>query len=251
MKSFIAGYKSELSKLLAKKKYIVFLIISVLICVCTILSQLLIALVSHDSVSYRVNNFPIMMLPFFAEILIPLIIFMAVSDSIGTELADNSIKAMLLRPINRFKLFTAKLLACFTVSGALFLAVLISSTVIDFIVNGPSGFQRYFIYNLGSYIMDLLPMILLALMAALINLVSKGTTLAMFLCILIYAIMKFFSYFIGITDGMLFTSYLQWHKLWIGSTLPFHALISKICLLIGYGTVMFSAGYYLFDKRDC
>lgn len=248
--SFIAGYKVELAKLLAKKKYLVFFIISVLICAATLSSQIVIALISHEELSFRINNFPIMMLPFFAEILIPLIMFMAVSDLFGSEFADNTIKAMLLRPINRFKLMTAKLLACFSVAGILMLGVFFSATIIDLIVNGAGGFVKYFIFNLGSYIIDLLPMILLAIMAALINLVSKGTTLAMFLCILIYAVMKYCSYFIGITDGMLFTSYLQWHKLWIGNTIPFHALISKICLLIGYGTIMFSITYYIFDKKD-
>lgn len=248
--SFIAGYKAEVYKLFAKKKYLVFFIISVLICAATISSQLVISVVSHEELSYRINNFPVMMLPFFAEVLIPLIIFMAVSDLFGAEFADNTIKAMLLRPINRFKLMTAKILASFSIGGILMMGVFLTATIIDLAVNGADGFRKYFIYNTASYIIDLIPMLLLAIMAALINLLSKGTTLAMFLCILIYAVLKYCSYFIGITDGMLFTSYLQWHKLWIGNTIPFHALISKIALLIGYGTVMFSAAYYVFDKKD-
>ncbi|MCH5185662.1 MAG: ABC transporter permease [Oscillospiraceae bacterium] len=250
MKSFIAGYKAELSKLTAKKKYIVFLIIAVLICIFNIFAQSLVAFISHDEISLKINNFPILMLPFFAEVLIPLIIFMAVSDSFGTELADSTIKAMLFRPITRLKLMTAKMLACLSVAAGLFLAVLIASTALDVIINGGGGLRKFFIYNLGSYITDLIPMILLIFMAALINLLSRGTTLAMFLCVLIYALLKFFGYFIGMTDGILFTSYLQWHKLLIGNTIPFHALISKIALLCGYGAVMFPACYFFFDKRD-
>lgn len=248
--SFIAGYKTELFKLLAKKKYVVFFIISALICVFVILTQFIIAKLSHSALNLRVNNFPVMVLPFFAEVLTPLIMFMAASDSIGSEIADNTIKATLLRPINRFKLLSVKLLACFTVAGGLFLAVFAAATVMDLLANGPAGFTKYFIYNLGAYVMDLLPMILLVLMAAIINLISNSTTLAMFLCILIYAILKFFGYFFGAANGIFFTSYLQWHKLWIGNSLPFHAMISKICLLIGYGVVMYSYCYYIFDKKD-
>lgn len=250
MRNFMAAYKIELSKLIAKKKYIVFLIIAVLICVCNMSSQFIISIISDNELSISLNNFPLMMLPFFAEIFIPLISFMAVTDSIGAEFGDCTIKAMLLRPVNRFKLFTAKILASFTVSAILFMAVLFTATILDFFVNGADGFKKYFLFNVGSYIVDLIPMIIIVIMGALINLLAKGTTLSMFLCILIYAILKYCSYFIGITDGILFTSYLQWHKLWIGNALPFNALISKITLLLGYASVMFCGGYYLFDKKD-
>jgi len=247
--SFFTGYKIETSKLLAKKKYIVFLIISVIICLCCISSQFVIAQLSDEDISIRVGNFAMLMLPFFVEIFIPLIIFMASADLVSTEIYDHTIKAMLFRPISRFKLIAAKTAACFSVSGGIFIGVLIACTVIDLFVNGAGGFRKYFLLNVGSYMVDLIPLLLIVIMAVLINLISKSASLAMFMCILVYAVLKYCGYFTGF-DGLVFTSYLQWHKLWIGAAIPFGAMIGKITLLLGYAVVMFSAAYYLFDKRD-
>ena len=71
----------------------------------------------------------------------------------------------------------------------------------------------------------------------------------MFLSILLFIGFNVLGIFWSNASGLLFTGYMQWHKIWLGTTLPFSALFPKIALLFGYGMVFFSGGYYLFLKR--
>lgn len=41
-----------------------------------------------------------------------------------------------------------------------------------------------------------------------------------------------------------------WHNVWVGVTLPFFAILSKIGMLAGYGTVFGCIGYYLYERRE-
>ena len=52
-------------------------------------------------------------------------------------------------------------------------------------------------------------------------------------------------------SGLVFTGYMQWHKLWLGAGLPISALFSKILLMLGYGLTFTAVGYYLFRFKEC
>ena len=55
---------------------------------------------------------------------------------------------------------------------------------------------------------------------------------------------------IGAGSNLLFTSYTEWHRIWLGATLPFGALVAKSALMLGYGITFFSGGYLLFLKKE-
>ena len=78
-------------------------------------------------------------------------------------------------------------------------------------------------------------------MAALINQFGKSATVSMFLCIIVYMVLQIGGIFIPQLSALLFTGYLQWHNIWLGTTLPFGTVIGKIALLLGYGLVFSAA----------
>lgn len=250
MNTFLASYKIELCKLFAKKKYIVFTVIGVIICFVRVCTSWVSSLISEGVFELKLSNMALEMLPFFAEIFIPLIVFMAVSDLFSSEFHDNTIKAMLIRPVTRFKLMLSKSLACFSVGAVIFIAIYIASTVFETIFGSRERLSEYLLMNLGAYLIDLVPVFVLVLMSVLVNVICKTPTLSMFVCFLTYAVMKYCNYFVPTVNNILFTSYNQWHKLWLGSAIPAHAMSAKIFLLIGSAIIFTTTAYYLFDKKD-
>lgn len=251
MKRLAAGFQNEFYKLMSKKKYIVLLIISVLICIGRVSINLLIDRISHGVLTIKLSNFAIEMLPFFAEIIVPLVIFMAMTDLISSEFQDMTIKSALMRPISRGKVITSKILAGFAVGVIYYIVIFIACVVMEMIFGTMSKLGMNFTRMLGAYLVDLIPLFVVVIMAAFINLLSKGGALSMFLCILVYALMKYCNYFLaGGVGTVLFTSYMQWHKIWIGSMLPFGAMISKIGIVAGTGIIFYCVSLYLFDKRE-
>lgn len=250
MSTFLLSYRIELSKLLSRKKYIVFIVIGVVICFIRVCTGWISSLISGGAFELKLSNMALEMLPFFAEIFIPLIVFMAVSDLFSSEFHDNTIKAMLLRPVTRFKLMISKSLACFSVGAAVFIAIYLASTVFEAVFGSRERLGDYMLMNLGAYLLDLVPVFVLVLMSVLVNIICKTPTLSMFVCFLTYAVMKYCNYFVPSVNNILFTSYNQWHKLWIGAAIPARAMSSKIFLIIGSVIIFLTAAYYLFDKKD-
>jgi ABC-2 type transport system permease protein len=247
MRLYISAAKNEFSKLLSKRKFIVFFILEMAVVAIAALIQSLIVRVSEGNVGYNLINTPLIMLSFFTYGYIPLIIFMAASDLFASEFHDGSIRATLMRPISRFKLFIAKASAVMLMAIIYLAALFLVTVLTDIILGGSiSGFWRSF----GSYVIDAFPIIVLVLMASLINQLTKSGSLSMLMCIFIYIALIVVGIVVPQMSGMLFTGYSQWHNLFLGQTIPFGALLAKIGLLAGYATVFLCAGYYLFEKRD-
>ena len=108
----------------------------------------------------------------------------------------------------------------------------------------------YFFKSSAAYIIDLVPLFVLVLFAVLINMLCKTPTLSMFMTIVGYAILKYCNYFSPILNNMIFTSYMQWHKLWIGSMIPVSALVTKISILVGTALLLYTSDFILFDKKE-
>lgn len=248
MNRLFANYKNELYLLVTKKKYAVLLILGILVCLGRIGGSLLLARISDGMVSVQ-SNLVMEILPFFAEILVPLVVLMAVTDLFAAQMQDSTMKAVLLRPVSRFKILTSKVFAAFTVGVIYFIVLFIACVIIGIIFGGSGRMAENLMQSMAAYAVDLIPMFILALMAVVINLLCDSATLSMFLSIAVYAVMKYCDYFVPGTNGILFTSYMQWHKLWIGAALPFGAMISKIGVLLGSGVIFYTAGYYLFDNK--
>ena len=116
MTAFCAAYRGERSKILRRKKYIVFLCIGAFICVLWAVIGSAVSGLAERFVGVAINLTPTPMgvLPFFLQVLIPLLIFMGVTDLFTVEGSENTMKAMIMRPVERSKLFTAKILSVMT-----------------------------------------------------------------------------------------------------------------------------------------
>ena len=251
MKPFIASYRNEWAKLLSRKKYIVFICIGVGICLIqTGLGQLLASFARQQGgISFNFTPTPMGTLPFFLNILIPFLMFMGVTDLLTVEGADNTMKAMVYRPVERWKLYFSKILAVVTYSAVYLACVFIVCAVLNQIFGKPLGIVDLLI-ALASYALTLAPLAILAAFAALVALFGRSGTLTMFVLLFFYLLLNALPLFFPLLNEMLFTSYLGWYRLWIGVLPGTAKLIHMLLIVLGYGVVFVTAGSLVFDKKD-
>lgn len=247
MKKYFAAVANESLKLVHRKKFLVFLLIGIAMSLFNVLGKALVGKFSGGVFSLAGSSASMAMMTLFVDFLIPLVVMMAVCDLFAAEFQDLTIKASLLRPVSRFKIYSAKITAVTLLALVYLLVLCTASTILDLAITGRTGRA---LYAFGAYLLDLVPLFVVILMAAFLNQLGKGSTLAMFLCIIVYILLYVAGIFIPNLSGLLFTGYMKWHTLWLGHMLPPGALLAKTALLAGYGLVFFSGGYYLFLRRE-
>ena len=251
MSALTASFRNEWAKLLSRKKYIVFLIIGLVICLLwAAVGQLLTNLMlRHGGVLFAIAPTPMGVLPFFLQVMVPFLMFMAVTDLITVEGADSTMKAMICRPVERWKLYISKIMAV-TAYAAFYLAcIFIISAVLSQIFGRPLGVDTLFV-SLASYALSIVPLAVLATFAAFIAILGKSSTLTMLLLLLIYLAKSVLPVFFPLLSEMLFTSYLGWYSLWVGVLPGASRLIHMLVVVFSYGIVFFTAGSLIFDKKD-
>lgn len=246
MNTFLINTKKEFYKLRGRKKYFIFLIVCAGAVALRAGGSVLISRLSGGSVKIT-GNIPLEMLRFLAEVLVPLMIFMAAADLLSSQVREDTLKADLLRPVTRAKLLLSKISAIMLMAFIYYMAFFAVCAVMQAVLGGSF---RFIGQAFAAYILDLIPLVNIVLMAMLINLLVSSPSMAMLLCIAVYAVMKYFSYYVSPAGQLLFTSYSLWHRLWIGSALPFSAVIGKIGILFGSILILFSVSYIIFDRKD-
>jgi len=251
MATFLASWANEWDKLMSRKKYIVFLCIGAAICLLwTALGQLLSNFVMmHGGFSLTLGPTPMGMLPFFLQLLVPFLMFMGLTDLITVESADNTMKAMIFRPVERWKLYFSKILAVLTYSALYLTAIFVICTILNQVFGRPLRVAEI-LTALASYAMTLVPLAILASFAALIALMGKSSTLTMFMLLFMYMLLNVAPILFPVLNEMLFTSYLSWYRLWIGALPSASKLIHMLIIVLGYGVVFFTAGSLIFEKKD-
>lgn len=246
MRVLLLNTKSELLKLLNKKKYLVITILSALICLMRLGGSMLVAKVSRGELVIKANLIS-SMLSFVTDILVPLIVFMAVTDLFASEIQEDTFKASLMRPLTRFKVMLSKCAGVWLLSCAVMLVMFMICFVMQLVSgNGLGGAW----YMLSAYLLDMIPVIALIGTALLINVISKSPTLAMLLCIVVYIFFKYLNLYVSPFGQMVFTAYSQWHKIWLGSTLPIGALASKLGILFGSVLILYTSSYIILERKD-
>lgn len=246
MRALMLNTKSEFLKLANKKKYLVITILSALICLLRLGGAILIAKVSGGQMVIK-GNLIFSMLRFVTDILVPLAVFMAVTDLFASEIQEDTFKASLMCPLTRFKVMISKCAAVWLLSCAVMLVMFTACFIMQLISgNGLSDTGHILL----SYIIDMIPVIAMIGMALLINMISKSPTLAMLLCVVVYIFFKYLNLYVSPVGQMIFTAYLQWHKIWIGSALPIGALASKLGILFGSVLILYTASYIILDRKD-
>lgn len=248
-----AAVKNEVIKLFTHKKYIVFMVIgAVFSVIVSFLGNVIktgLSSVLGQTLSVDMGFTPTAALPLSANILLPLLIFMGVSDLFTTEFADLTIKASLIRPIHRAKLYLAKVFAV-TFYVALYLGVILVIGLVTGLISGAVRTPRAFFTAIAAYALTLVPMFILILFSSVISMLFKSSTLVMFLLIFSLLFLGAVSLIIPRAHDLLFTNYLLWYNLWLGSLPSFTRLLNICLILFGYGAAFAFGGMVLFERRD-
>lgn len=245
MNSLKANTINEVQKLFLKKKITVFLIITAVICFLSAFFisniQAKLSFIALGSVS-----FPIMTLSIFTNIFLPLFVFMAVAEVFSGEVGNKSLKLVLMRPISRLKIYISKNTAIAIYIIINLLTVLIVSLISVMLLN--IGFASQNISQIiFGYFIDVIPAIIFALFAAFIAQFFRSSSGALITCILSYFGIEVLALFIKGFNNIIFTSYLNWYSMWSSS---FLRNINTFIMILAYGIIFFTLGYYMFDKKE-
>jgi ABC-2 type transport system permease protein len=249
----MAGFKTaltnEIEKLYKKKKLLVAVVISLIV---IIIGQFIVIGVRSGFGLRGASSmdFPILVLSVIVNSILPLFTALITIDSFSGEFSQNTMKISLTRPVTRLKFFSAKLVAImFYILFNLYF-VMILSLVAGFVFNSNSFTIKGIINILVSYTVSLLPMTILALIIVILaNLIRSGTAV-FFASILVFITFKVLEVVLSRYSGMFFTSMMDWYNLWIMSSFPVLKIIRKLMMILSYGILLFTTGYYLFDKKD-
>lgn len=246
METLKAVYINEIFKISKKKKVtvaLIFLFFSVIAAAFAIYSLSSFAGIRITGSS----DFSIMVLTVLSYTLFPLFTAFYCIDMFAGEFADGTIKFTLTRPAPRFKVFLGKILAIasFIMTNLIFVMVL-SLIVSIFINNGMPNILKILL----AYIMDFFPQFVFALAVVLISNITKGTTSAFMLSILVFLVLNGLEFIFPYYKSLLFTSAFDWHTLILGSYINFSKMLRVLLILLGFGIMLYTASYYLFEKRD-
>ena len=251
MSSFLASYRNEWDKLMRRRKYIVFLVIGLVIClIWAALGQLISNLaMQQGGLTLTLAPTPMGALPIFLHVIIPFLMFMGVTDLLTVEGADSTMRAMICRPVERWKLYISKILTVVTYAAVYLICVFVVSVALNQIFGKALGAAEV-MTALASYTLTLVPLAIVASFAALVALLGRSGTLTMFLLLFSYLLLSVLPVFFPVLNEMLFTSYLSWYRLWIGAIPGAAKLIHMLFIVLGYGVVFITAGSLIFEKKD-
>jgi len=246
MEAIKAVFINEIFKISKKKKIAAAIIFSVLsVIVAAILEYYL-----NNFAGIRVtgsSEFPIMILTILSYSFFPLFTAFICIDMFAGEFADHTIKFTLTGPASRFKVFLGKILAisAFIICNLIIVMVL-SVTTSFFIGSNIPNLLKI----LTSYIMVFLPIFIFALLVIFISNITRGTTSAFMLSIFVFLLFNGLNLAFPQIRSFLFTSSFDWYRLILGSYINYSKIFRIFLILLGYGIMLFAAGYYLFEKKD-
>ncbi|WP_088228839.1 ABC transporter permease subunit [Desulfosporosinus sp. FKB] len=246
MDSLKANIINEVRKLFLKKKTIVYL---VLMAIMSFLTAFFIATIQAKLIFIAVNSFsyPLMLLAIFTNIFLPLFVFMAASDLFSGEVADRTLKLVLTMPVSRFKIYLSKIVAVSI--------YVILNFILIFLVSMLSAFcLKITITSITSvvvgYLADIIPALILVIFASFIAQFFRSGSTALISSIFIFIGIKALSLFNTLLNNNIFTTYLNWYSLWLPNGTNLLRGLNLLLLLLAYGIIFFTVGYYLFDKKE-
>lgn len=249
MAVFQAALINEIEKLYKKKKVLVAVLLSLAVIV---IGQLAIVGV-RSGFGLRgagSSEFPMLVLSVIVNTVLPLFIALIAIDSFSGEFSQNTMRITLTRPISRFKVYLAKITAIvFFIIGALLL-FLIFSMLAGFIFNTNSASLDSVARTVFSYSVSLFPLIVLALGIVLLTNVLKSGIAVFFVSILIFLAFKVLGLLFSQYSSLLLTTQLDWYNLFLVNSFPFEKILRQFLIMLGSGMMLFTAGFYLFDKKE-
>lgn len=249
MAVFQAALVNELEKLYKKKKALVAVLLSL---AAIVIGQL--AIVGMRS-GFGLRGagsveFPLLVLSVVVNTILPLFTALVAIDSFSGEYAQNSMRVTLTRPVSRFKIFTAKITAITLFISATLLLLLIFSLAVGFIFNTNSATLDSLLRTVLSYIVSLLPMIILVLGIVLLANLFKSGISVFFISILLFIVFKVLGVLFSQYSSLFMTTQLDWYNLFLVNSFPLGKILRQFIIMLGWGIMLFTAGFYFFDKKE-
>ena len=246
MNSFVVSVRNTLRKIFGHRKYWVFFILSCLMVLFfTLFTQGGMRL-NLGAVSYSFSNGAFLALSVLSAVILPLLSFMMSADLFAMEISDNTIKADLLRPVGKSKLYFSK--CCGVLSYCAL--ILLASLVICLLVSIFSGWLDKLVVIFFAHIMSLVLCSVFIAFGSLVAVWTANPSLTMFLCIIVYIVLTVLSSLFTVVGAVSFTSYYSWFKMIMGSVIPWRNVGATFGLLLSYIGVFTIAGQMIFDRRD-
>ncbi|MBC2581400.1 ABC transporter permease [Clostridium sp. DJ247] len=249
MVGFKAALINEMEKLYKKKKVLVAATVSLIF---IILGQIsIIGLRSGFGLrGVSSTEFPILVLSVVVNTILPLFTALVTIDSFSGEFSQNTMKIALTRPITRLKFFTAKVTAIMLFILANLLFLMIFSTIAGFIFNSNSFTLQAIIRILISYVVTLMPMMVLSLIIVFFTNILRSGIGVFFVSIVLFITFKTLGIIFSSYSGVLFTTMMDWYTLWIMDNISFLKIFRQFMMMCSYAILLFTGSYYLFDKKD-
>ena len=175
---------------------------------------------------------------------------MVAIDMFSGEFSSNTMKITLTRPVSRLGVFAAKILniAFFILINLAFVMLLTSLTSLVFNRTSVSiiGVTRILI----SYSTAFLPVFVFSLFIVVLCNVFRGGLTVFFLSVITFIGLYFLGALFSKYSSFFITSMFDWYRLWISDSPNIFKIIRQFLILSGCGIMFFTAGYYLFDRKD-
>ncbi len=246
MNKFKCAYINELVKTSKKKKMTAAMILSFVIIalgaviICTLSSFMGMNLTGR-------SEFSLVVLPVMVNAVVPLFVTFAAIDMFCGEYSASTIKITLLTPVSRVKIYLAKLAALLTFAGAM----LAFSMAVSFFMSVIIGHTEFAVIKIFvSYAVSMFPILVVVTLATFLANVAKGSGSAFMLCLLVYAAVKICELLYPDLAGFFFTSGMNIYVLINAPLISLAKIIRLILIDAGLAVMLFSAGYYLFDKKE-
>ena len=246
METLKAVYINEIFKISKKKKFFLALIFSFF----SVIVAAIAVYFLNNFAGIRItgsSDFSIMVLSVLSYTLFPLFIAFICIDMFVGEFVDQTIKLTLTCPAPRFKVFLGKILAIASFIMTNLFFVMVSSLLVSiFVSSSMPNLIKVFL----AYIMEFFPLFVFALMVVLISNIAKGTTSAFMFTIFIFLVFNGLGFVFPYFKSLFFTSSFDWYTLFLRSYINSSKIIRLFLILLGYSIMLFTAGYYLFEKKD-
>jgi ABC-2 type transport system permease protein len=249
MAVFQAALVNEVEKLYKKKKALVAVLLSLAVIV---IGQLAIVGVRSGFGIRGAGSveFPMLVLSVVVNTILPLFTTLVAIDSFSGEYSQNSMRITLTRPVSRFKVFTAKITAIALFILATLLLLLIFSMLAGFIFNTNSAALDSLAQTAFSYLVSLLPMVVLALGIVLLANLFKSGISVFFVSILAFIVLTVLGVLFSQYSSLFITTQLDWYNLFLVNSFPLGKIVRQFLIMLGSGIMLFTVGFYLFDKKE-
>lgn len=249
MKLVLTSAVIEFGKIFTRKKFYVLLLIQLFICAATVFFTSANGF-KYFGMSVDLPSVPYIFLNGLVSVVLPLLVFMICTDLFAHELEDLSIKAILLRPISRFKVYTSKFLAIVFYVALNLMATFLLVVTIKIILSGDvSDFSGLF----SAYFLSIFTMLAFISLGIFLSLLIGHPAMAMFCSFILYIAAYAITIVSPQIGAMFFTSHLEWYKMFAGISFDSRAasnILNTFLLFTSYTVLLGIGGIVLLERKE-